>query len=153
EEGKGEGGAGAWHVAIAGRGEEERALRDFAAGSGIAHRVHLLGFRSDVPDILAAADIYAMPSLSEGLPLALVEAMSAGKAIVASNVGGIPEVMTQGRDGVMVPAGDHKALGAELERLVARPELRRSLGSAAREHARAHFGVGTMVEAYERLYA
>ncbi len=84
----------AWRLAIAGRGEEESALREFAQQNGLGDRVSLLGYRTDVPNLLAAGDIWVMPSLSEGLPLSLLEAMFAGKAILASRVGGIPDVIS-----------------------------------------------------------
>src|SRR6185503_17382605 len=104
-----QGGAPAWRLAIAGRGEEEQHLRDMAGEAGIASRVHLLGFRSDAPDILAAGDLFVMPSLSEGLPLALVEAMATGLPIIASDVGGIPEVVARDAEAVLVPFASEPA--------------------------------------------
>jgi glycosyltransferase involved in cell wall biosynthesis len=141
-----------WRLAIAGRGEEEGRLRALASEGGIADRVALLGFRQDVPDILAAADLFAMPSLSEGLPLALVEAMAAGLAVVVSQVGGVPEVAAAGREAILVPPGDPASLAAGLGRLLRDPEARAAMGAAARERALRDFSVSTMCEAYERLY-
>lgn len=141
-----------WHVAIAGRGEEEASLRKLAVESGIADRVHLLGYRPDVPNVLAAGDVYVMPSLSEGLPLALIEAMFAGKPVVASNVGGIPEVVTDTVDGLLVPPADPQALAAALRRVFADRELAERLGTAARRRAEEGFGVERMVDEYEKLY-
>ena len=141
-----------WHLAIAGRGGEERGLRDFGAEHGMAERVHLLGYRSDVSDVLAAADIYAMPSLSEGLPLSLLEAMSAGKAIVASDTGGIPEAVANGRDALLVPPGDHAALAAALRALLDDAGERERLGAEAKAHVTATFGLDRMTDGYERIY-
>lgn len=141
-----------WRMALAGRGRETDRLKQFAAEHGLGGRVHFLGHRADVPDILAAADAWVMPSLSEGLPLALLEAMFAGKAIVASAVGGIPEVIVSERDGLLVPPRDPAALAAALGRVIESPDLRAALGSAARERAGSGFSVAHMTDDYERLY-
>jgi glycosyltransferase involved in cell wall biosynthesis len=141
-----------WRIAIAGRGQEEPRLREFVRDAGLESRVHLLGLRGDVPDLLAAADVYAMPSLSEGLPIALLEAMFAEKAIVASYVGGIPEVIEAGVSGELVPPSDPDALATALAGLLGDDERRRRLGAAAAERARAGYSVEAMVERYERLY-
>ena len=147
-----QGGAPAWRLAIAGRGEEEEHLRSLAADAGIASRVHLLGFRSDTPDILAAADLFVMPSLSEGLPLALVEAMATGLPIIASEVGGIPEVVARDREAMLVPAASPPALAAAIRSLLADPARRLALGAAAQRRAYRDFSVATMCDAYEALY-
>lgn len=142
----------AWRLAIAGRGEEEDALRRRARRGGIAHRVHLLGYRDDVDDLLAAARIFALPSRSEGLPLALLEAMHAGKTIVASGVGGVPQAVTAGREALLVPPGDPGALAAALGAVLGDAALRRRLSVAARTRARARYSVEAMTDAYEELY-
>jgi glycosyltransferase involved in cell wall biosynthesis len=141
-----------WHLAIAGRGDEERTLRSFAAAHGLADRLHLLGYRDDIVDLLAAADVFALPSLSEGIPLALLEAMFAGKAIVASAVGGVPEVVTEGREAILIPPSDPETLAAGLAQLLQDHEYRRSLGAAARQHARQEFSLAAMVDRYETVY-
>jgi len=141
-----------WRLAIAGRGEEEARLRAHADAIGIADRVHLLGFRDDVADILAAADIFAMPSLSEGLPLALVEAMSFGLPIVVSRTGGVPEVVTEDVEALLVPPSDSSALADALRTLMDDPMRRHRLGDAARARARRDYGIATMADRYERLY-
>jgi glycosyltransferase involved in cell wall biosynthesis len=142
------------HVVIAGRGEEEAALRRDAAALGLADRVHLLGFRDDVPDLLAAFDIYALPSFSEGQSLALIEAMAAGRPIVATAVGGNPELLGAGEPaGLLVPPGDPAALAEALARLLARPAEAERLGAAARARARAEFSLAVMLGRYRALYA
>lgn len=142
-----------WRVVIAGRREDAAdALDARIAALGWEERVHLLGPRDDIPDLLAASDVYAMPSLNEALPMALLEAMFSGAAIVASAVGGIPEAVRNERDGLLVPPGDVDALAAVLTRLLPDGDLRRRLGVSARERARAEFGVDRMVSAHETLY-
>jgi len=141
-----------WRMALAGRGRETDRLKQFAGEQGL-DRVHFLGHRPDVPDILAAADVWVMPSLSEGLPLALLEAMFAGKAVVASSVGGIPEVIQPELDGLLVAPNDPPALAGALGRLILDAGLRTRLGCAARQKAASQFSVAHMTDDYERLYA
>lgn len=146
-------GALPWRVAIAG------ALRDavpgiqgFIARNGWEQRVHLLGARDDVPDLLAAADVFAMPSLWEGLPLALLEAMFASLPIVASRVSGIPEAIDSPRCGLLSPPGDVEALADQLAQVLRDEALRRSLGQGARERALAEFTVAVMTDRYLAAY-
>ena len=139
-------------LAIAGRGREEPRLAGLARDWGVADRVHLLGSRPDVPDLLAAADVFVMPSFWEGMPLALLEAMLAGKPCIASNVGGIPEVISSPELGLLVPAGDPGALAGAIARLYDEPALRERLGRAARDFALDHYTLPVMADAYERLY-
>jgi L-malate glycosyltransferase len=141
-----------WRLVIAGRGGEEESLRAYAAEHGLNDRVQLLGYRADVPDLLAAADLWLMPSLSEGLPLALIEAMFAKKAIITSAVGGIPDVVRHGIEGLLVPPGEAPALAAALEGLIGDPGRRAILGEAAARRAAASFAVESMADAYEELY-
>lgn len=144
----------AWRLAIGGQDRFETAarLRAFAIEHGLDDRLHLLGHRDDIPNLLAAADLFAMPSLHEGLPLALLEAMRAGLPVVASQAGGIPEAVTPGQDGFLVPVGDVPALGHALERLLADSALRTATGERGRRRAEAAFTVQVMTSAYERLY-
>ncbi len=141
-----------WRLAIAGRGEEEPRLRAQAATAGIGDRVHLLGFRDDVADILAAGDLFTMPSLSEGLPLALVEGMSFGLPVVVTGVGGVPEVVTDGVEGLIVPPSDPGALAAALGELLQNASRRQQMGAAARTRAIRDYALSTMADRYERLY-
>lgn len=142
-----------WRVAIAGREEDAApALRASIAERGWGARAHLLGPRGDIANILAAADIYAMPSLREALPMALLEAMMAGVPIVASAVGGIPDVARHEQEALLVPPGDSAALGAMIARLAANETLRSRLAGAARARVERDFGVETMTAAYEAVY-
>lgn len=141
-----------WTIAIAGRGEEEAPLRQLIAASGLEERVRLLGLRTDVADLLAAADLFVMPSISEGLPLALLEAMSAGLPVVASAVGGIPTVVVDGATGVLVPPGDPTALTVALQAVLGSADVRRRLGARAAEEIPRRFGVDSMTAAYLEVY-
>jgi glycosyltransferase involved in cell wall biosynthesis len=140
------------HLAIAGRGALEPALRARAMELAIARRVHLLGLRSDVPDLLAAADVYVLPSLSEGLPLSLLEAMFAGCPVVASAVGDVPDALAAGEAGLLVEPGDAAALAAAIARLLEDPSRARLLGTRAGLRAAAQYGVSEMVARYTALY-
>jgi glycosyltransferase involved in cell wall biosynthesis len=141
-----------WRLAIAGRGSEQPSLEVLSRELGIEARVHLLGHRDDVGDLLAAADIFAMPSLWEGLPLALLEAMSAEKPIVASATSGIPEAIVADVDGLLTRPGDVEELAAAIHRLRIDPGLRRRLGERAGTRAREEFSIEAMTTAYEELY-
>jgi glycosyltransferase involved in cell wall biosynthesis len=114
--------------------------------------MHILLSRDDVPSLQAAADVFCMPSLWEALPLAVLEAMFASTAIVASETSGIPEAITNEREGLLVPAGDDAALAAALRRVLESPAERARLATAALHRARAEFTIGSMADAYERLY-
>lgn len=142
-----------WQLAIAGGGGNEGPrLQGIIRERGLEGRVHLLGMRTDVADLHAAADIFTMPSTWEGLPLAILEAMFAGKTIVASDISGIPEAIENGREGLLIPPGDVAALKGALQRVMADEPLRRRLGCAALERAQREFTIGAMTDAYERLY-
>ncbi|MCC7416181.1 MAG: glycosyltransferase [Acidobacteria bacterium] len=140
------------HAAVAGRGPLEADLRAHADRCGIGPRIHLLGLRSDVAAVLAAADIVVHPSLDEGLPLAVLEAMVAGRPIVATGVGEIPVVLAHGDAGVLVPPADSPALAEALDGLLREADRRRALGARAAERARREYGLGLMVRRYASIY-
>jgi glycosyltransferase involved in cell wall biosynthesis len=140
------------HLAIAGRGDLAEALTVRAHDHGCANRVHLLGLRSDVAALLAAADVFVLPSLSEGLPLALLEAMFAGRPIVASDVGEVGAALAHGEAGVLVEPGDPSALAAALDGLLTNPTRARELGERARLRATAEYDVSQMVHRYRAVY-
>lgn len=143
-----------WRLIIAGgRGGPERDfLVEYARANGMDGRVHIALGRSDIPDLQALADIFVMPSLWEGMPMATLEAMVAGKAIIASDTGGIPEALTHEREGLLVPPGDVGALTRALQCLLHDAGRRRNLGGAARERALANFTVQAMTDRYQTLY-
>ncbi|HJQ10596.1 MAG TPA: glycosyltransferase family 4 protein [Gemmatimonadaceae bacterium] len=143
-----------WKLIIAGGrgGPEHDRLQEFVRDEGWEDRVHIVTNRSDIPDLLALADVYVMPSLVEGMPMALLEAMVAGKAIVASKTAGIPEAISNGTEGLLVTAGDVAALADALRSVISDADLRSALGSAAAARARSQFTVPVMSERYEGLY-
>jgi glycosyltransferase involved in cell wall biosynthesis len=122
---------------LAGEGPEREALEALAAERGIADRVRFLGRREDVPQLLAACDVFALPSLYEGSSLAVLEAMAAGIPIVSSAIGGTDELIEDGRSGLLVAPGDAEGLAAALRRFIDDPALRESLAARARERVEA----------------
>lgn len=137
---------------VAGDGPLRSTLEAAGRDLGIAGRVRFLGARSDVPDLLGATDVCVLPSLWEGNPLAILEAMAAGVPVVATRVGGVPEFVRDGETGSLVPPGDVGALEVALRRIVTDAAFRRALGSGARRVAVERFDVARMVSDYERLY-
>jgi glycosyltransferase involved in cell wall biosynthesis len=140
------------HVAIGGRGQLAESLAARAAAHGLSDRVHLLGLRADVAAVLASADLFVLPSLSEGLPLALLEAMFAARPIVASNVGEVGVALAHGQAGVLVPPGDPAALADALDRLLADPNRARDFARRAEQRAVAEYDLTRMVERYVAAY-
>jgi glycosyltransferase involved in cell wall biosynthesis len=105
-----------------------------------------------VPDLLAAADFFVLPSLTEGLPLSVLEAMAQGLPVIATPVGGIPEVVLEGEHGYLVPVQEDAALAEAMTRLARDPELARRLGEAGRRRVEERFSFAEMARAYEALY-
>jgi glycosyltransferase involved in cell wall biosynthesis len=151
------GSVGGARFLVAGTGDEHARLEREAAALGLGERLLFLGHRDDIPALLAATDAFVLPSLFEGTPLALLEAMAAGKPVVTSAIPGTDELVADGETGLLVPAGDADALAAALRRIVADPELRARLGAAARLKAgTAHSAIAStqrVVEVYEALLA
>lgn len=137
---------------IAGRGELLSVLQHEAAALDLEHRVKFLGFRSDIPEVLSAMDIFILPSLSEGLPLALLEAQAAGKPGVATDVGGNPEVIEEGKTGYLVPPARPDLLAERIALLLHDPGRARAMGENARSRVRQVFGLETMGREYLSLY-
>jgi glycosyltransferase involved in cell wall biosynthesis len=140
------------HLAIAGRGELADALARQAAAFGVGGRLHLLGLRPDVSAVLNAADVFVLPSLSEGLPLALLEAMFAARPIVATDVGEVRAALEDGRAGVVVPPGDAVSLAAAIDGLLNDPDKARTFGIRARARAIAEYDLRSMVRRYRSIY-
>jgi glycosyltransferase involved in cell wall biosynthesis len=139
------------HLAVAGDGPLRATLATQARALEVADRVHLLGARPDMARVLAAADVFVLPSAYEGHPLAVMEAMAAGKPVVATAVGCVPETVTP-ESGRLVPAGDAAALSAALREVAGDRALARALGEEGRRTVRARFDSAVMARAYERLY-
>ena len=138
-------------VLIAGDGDLLDDLRRQAARLGLTGRVVFAGHRTDVADVLGALDVFCISSLYEGTPLALFEAMAAGKPVVSTSVDGCREVLEDGVSGLLVPPGDAAALAAAVDRAAADPGLRAALGRRALEASR-RYDVGACVDAMQALY-
>lgn len=137
---------------VAGRGTYEEEYRARVRELGCDGMVRFLGFRQDAPDLMAAADLFVLPSVAEAFGLVLAEALYLGTPVVATRVGGIPEIVDDGVDGVLVPPGDSRALADAVIALLNDPERRRAMAGAGREKVIGRFQFAEMVRAYERVY-
>lgn len=138
---------------LVGSGELHDEIAADVERRGLQSQVILTGQRADIPRLLAALDVLVMPSRWEGLPMTLLEAMALGKPIVATGVGGIPDVITDGQEGLLTPAGDIEALTNALRRMVTDAGLRQRCGERARETLFSRYDVRRTSQAYESLYA
>ncbi len=141
-----------WRAVFVGGGDLQESLQTAIGAAGLQGRIHLLGVRSDMADVLAALDIFAMPSHHEGLPMALLEAMAASRAVVASAVGSIPEVIRDGQSGLLVGPKDVPALASALRQLITDATLRDALGGQARQTVLEHYSAQRTARSYEALY-
>lgn len=137
---------------ILGRGREEGALRASVSRNRLERHVALRGFREDVSSFLSGSHVFVSSSLSEGMPLSFLEAMAAGLPVVASRVGGVPEIVEHEKQGLLYESRDLDGLVAAIERLARDEDLRRRLGDGAAARVRSDFSVERMVDRYEGLY-
>jgi glycosyltransferase involved in cell wall biosynthesis len=140
------------HVVLFGRGPEEDALRRRCADLGIAAQVHFAGFRSDLPALLGCLDLVVHPAEREGLGVALLQAAAAGVPVVATDAGGIPEVVADGVSGLLVPPAEPGALADAVLRVLSDPGLVRRLGTSGRRLVAERFSIPAMAAAYLGLY-
>jgi glycosyltransferase involved in cell wall biosynthesis len=140
-------------LVLVGEGPDREILERRARDLGLGDRVLFPGRREDVPRVLSALDVFVLPSHAEGLSIALLEAGAAACAIVATDVGGNPEVIENGRNGILVPPGDPSALAEGLTAVLADPGRARALGLAASRTVRQRFSSATMMAGIEDLYA
>jgi glycosyltransferase involved in cell wall biosynthesis len=140
------------HLVLAGQGVLRAALEMRVNDLGLTNRVYFLGLRCDIPDVLGAADIFALSSNYEGNPLSVIEAMAAGLPVVSTAVGGVPELVQNGKEGFIVPPGRVDEFSEAMMTLLNDSGLRRAMGAAAAARARENFDVSAMVRAYEELY-
>lgn len=138
---------------VIGRGELEVSLKEQVEQLAIGANVHFLGMRQDVPRLLSLLDVFILPSMSEGLSLALLEAMASGKPVVATLVGGNPELIDHGKTGFLVQPEDARDLAANLLKLLSDPRTMQQFGRQAAERVRQHFSMGQMVDRYRNIYA
>ncbi len=137
---------------IVGDGEERPAIQQLISQLELANTVHLLGVRSDVDQLLPAADIFLLSSVSEGIPLTIIEAMATGLPCVATNVGGVAEVIVAGKTGLLATAGDDAVIAGHLASLADSSELRHQYGVAGRQRAHDLFDARQMHARYQQLY-
>jgi glycosyltransferase involved in cell wall biosynthesis len=139
------------HLVLAGDGDQRAALEALARDLAVSDRVHLLGFRRDAAAVTAALDVFVLPSLNEGLGRVLVTAMALGVPVVATRVGGVPEVVEDGRQGLLVPPADPQALAQAVTTLLRDREYAASLGMGGRMRAPL-FSSDVMVKLHAELY-
>jgi glycosyltransferase involved in cell wall biosynthesis len=135
-----------------GEGALRQELEAHVAALGLAGSVRFVGQQARIPEWFALADVVVLPSLFEGLPLVAIEALAAGKAMVATAVDGTPEVIVDGKTGLTVPSRDPDALAAAISRLLRDPELRQALGQAGRAWVEAHFSQEQQIQRTQDLY-
>jgi glycosyltransferase involved in cell wall biosynthesis len=136
---------------VVGDGPERATIEGVARELGLGDRCRFLGWRADLPNVYAASDVVALSSRNEGSPVSLIEAMAAGRAVVATAVGGVPDLVHDG-SGILVPAGDHGALGDAMLILLRDPTRRAEMGRAGRDVAFRRFGSDRLVDDIDRLY-
>ncbi len=139
-------------LAVVGDGELRASLTALATELGISGSVTWLGYRRDLPDLAAAADIAALSSDNEGTPVSLIEAAAGGLPAISTDVGGVGEVVRDGISGTLVAAGDHAAFAAALGKLAADPAMRRRMGQAGRDHALSRYSAERLIGDISALY-
>lgn len=137
---------------LAGEGPDRVMLEAQASALGVDDRIVFLGYREDIPDLLACCDLFVLPSLYEGLPLSILEAMAAGKPVIASAIGGNNEVITHGETGLLVPPADSISLARAMQRLLSDSVLAQRLATAGKVHVYQKFSAETMVRRVTQIY-
>lgn len=139
-------------VLVVGEGPQKEELRELVIRLGLDRTVIFTGFRQDIPQVLNTLDVFVLASHREGLGVAVLEAACSGRAIIGSNVGGIPEIVKDGETGLLVPPGDARTLAKKLTYLLDHPEHGGQLGERARAFVREEFSLESMVTGYVELY-
>jgi glycosyltransferase involved in cell wall biosynthesis len=134
-----------------GKGDLEEEVKGQAYRAGVSDKVKFLGWRDDIPEIMQILDIFVLPSLNEGMGRVLVEAMASGKPLVASNVGGIPDLVKHGYNGFLVAPGDVNGLSLAIKKLIEDEQLRLEMGTKGRAISR-NYGVEGMIKKIDDLY-
>jgi glycosyltransferase involved in cell wall biosynthesis len=142
----------ALRVEIAGSGPHRQKLEEAVAQAGLRGQVKFLGWIDDLTSVLSRWDVFVMPSLEEGFPIAALDAMAAGLPVVASSVGGVPELILDGQTGWLVPPGDVEGLTSRLRLLLGSPQQRLTMGAAGLARVRDHFSLAQMAASYTQLY-
>jgi sugar transferase (PEP-CTERM/EpsH1 system associated) len=139
-------------LVIVGDGPLGAALAQQVADAGIGEQVWLAGARTDIADLMRTFSVFALPSLAEGMPVTLLEAMSCGLPVVASRVGGIPELVLENNTGLLVPPQDPQAMAAALAQYLRHPALAKQHGAAGRARIEARYSITAMLSGYTSLY-
>lgn len=139
-------------VVIVGEGPDRAAIDAMIRRLGLEDQVKLAGQRNDMPAVYADMDIFVLPSLNEGLPMTVLEAMAASRPVIATRVGAIPKVVADGHTGLLVEPGDVFGLRGAIFRVLANPDLRRRLGQQARDRVLQHYTSDIMARRYAELY-
>jgi glycosyltransferase involved in cell wall biosynthesis len=139
-------------LVLVGEGPERSKIEEEVCSRGLTEHVRFLGLRKDVSRLLAMADVFLLTSISEGIPVTLIEAMSAALPVVSTNVGGVAEVVLDGQSGLLAPSGDDRSLAAHVLTLGEDPALRRHMGEMGRARARTEFAEDRMHAGYQRVY-
>ncbi len=137
---------------VAGEGPERRALEDKAKACGVADRVVFLGYRRDIPELLASCDAFVLPSLYEGLPVSVLEAMASARPVVATDIGGTNEAVGEGVTGLLVPQADPAALARGIRRLLVDRCLAERLGTEGRERVQREFSSALVAARTMEIY-
>jgi glycosyltransferase involved in cell wall biosynthesis len=137
---------------IVGNGSMAEPLRAHAQKLGVADGTHFLGYRRDVARLLAAMDVFVLPSIREGLPISLIEAMAARRPVVASSIGSVNDLVTDGQNGFVAPPDRPAAFTDAIRKLLDAPDLRRRLADAGRQNVESSYSLASVVRAYEHLY-
>jgi glycosyltransferase involved in cell wall biosynthesis len=141
------------HFAIVGDGELRDQLRDEVAATGLSERVHFAGWREDLPEVYADLDIVVCCSRNEGTPVSVIEACAAGRPVIGTTVGGMRDIIADGVNGLLIPAGDARALSAAILDLIADPHRRASMGASGRRMVLDRYGSSRMVSELKLVYS
>ncbi len=137
---------------LVGEGERRQATENLCKEMGIGGMVKFLGLREDIPEILSSLRVLVIPSVREGLPNVLLEALSTGTPVVATRVGGIPEVIRQGEEGILIPPADPMSIKQAVCFLLSHPEKAREMGRKGRKLAETRFSLQRMLQDYQQMY-
>lgn len=134
------------HFVLAGNGDLFERIKGLVGGFGLDRRIHLLGFRADIPNVLRGCDLFVLPTHQEALGQSYIEAMAAGLPVIGTNVDGVPELIEDDVNGLLVPSRNLDALRAAIVQLIDNPSLRTRLGNAGRRMTESRFGVDEMAD-------
>jgi glycosyltransferase involved in cell wall biosynthesis len=137
---------------IAGDGSQRHALEQLTVSYGLSEKVEFLGVRHDLSDVMCSVDCFVAPSRWEGLPMVILEAMALGLPVIASDVGGIPEVVEHELSGYLVPSGDLCHLRRQLQEVIEQPQVLESLGREARAKILAEYSIPVIAQRFASLY-